>query len=111
MKTSWIIGVVMWWIVGYICASIIQANNAFGSTQTSLIKALFTPAISDSSNALITVFANIGTYIKGFFQLLFLYFPSVWVGQWVWIWFIFAVPIAIGIIMTIVFIMRGVSNG
>ncbi len=113
MKTSWIIGVVLFWIALFVGASIIKQASSFGSEQTSLLSSFFQLQMVNSSNVvsnITTIISNVGAIMLGFIKLIFLYDPTVWSGSYVWIWMFMCVPVGVGIAISIVFIMRGVGS-
>jgi hypothetical protein len=58
-----------------------------------------------------SLISYVWNFFKIFIQMIFLYFPSIWNGQWIWVWYFLCVPVTVGFVASIVIILRGVHNG
>jgi len=118
MKTSWIIGIVSLWFVLWILSSIAAQANLITSTQVGQVQTLAQPTGTDVSTfggsttigQAYSLITNVWAYIFGFLQMLFLWFPTLWVGTWLWFYYVVCLPISIALIISIVFIFRGVHS-
>ena len=118
MKTSWIIAIVMLWVVFFIFGSIAEQQNTFGSSQVSQGQSLMQPVGTDITglNSIpvigqaISLITNVWSYLVTFIQMVFLWFPDLWAGSWLWFYFILPFPVSVGLVISIVFILRGVHN-
>ncbi len=118
MKTSWIIGIMMLWVVCYLLCSVIEGTNLFGSAQTGTIQGMMQPAGTDVSSfedtsaigQAYSLITNVWSYIKPVIQAIFLFFPDLWNGVWLWFYYIVIMPISVGLIVSLVFIFRGVHS-
>jgi hypothetical protein len=118
LKTSWIIGIMSLWVVCYILCSVIEESNLFTSAQTSTVQGFMQPTGTDittidnmsSIGQAISLITNVWSYIKPFIQAVFLYFPDLWNGAWLWFYYIVIMPISVAMIVSIVFIFRGVHS-
>jgi hypothetical protein len=114
MKTSWIIFIVLtyaaiWWFAG-----IMQQSNLLNPTSTGgvNIQALGQPSATNFGGiaAVVSQVVNVWNYLVGFIKMVFLYNPTVWSGYWIYFYYFICLPICIGMVMSIVFILRGVHN-
>lgn len=118
MKTSFIIGWVCLFVACIMGDSIIQQSAGITSTQGGWLFALTHPSGTDvtvlSSIPIIGQAASLITmvwsYILNLIELIFLWFPSIWNGTWLWVYYFVCLPVAIGFVVSIVFILRGVHN-
>lgn len=119
MKTSWIIGIVSLWVVCYILCSVIENTNLFTSEQTGMIQSMLQPEgteITSIENAssigqAYSLITNVWSYLISVIKVIFLWFPDLWSGNWIWFYYCFIAPLSIGLIVSIVFILRGVQSG
>ena len=110
MKTSWIIGVMMLYLLIFGIEMMVTEGDAFNVTQQDQLTALMSPAMTNQSGVVsgaVAFVANIGTYFATFVSALFLWSPSVWTGYLIWFWLFFCLPISVGMIVGVVTILRG----
>jgi hypothetical protein len=113
MKQSYVIGIVMLWVMALWLCCVAENNNIIGNEQTNLISVLLTPQGTDFSNpitAVTSIITDVWQYMKVFLQMAVLWFPDLWHGNWIWVWYVICLPLAIGMIFSIVTILRGVHN-
>jgi hypothetical protein len=118
MKTSWIIGTVSLWFALMLIASVVEATNKVTTTEITQVQNLMQPTGTDvtvlNSLPVIGGFAslitNVWSYLIGFLQMVFFWSPTLWTGNWLWIYLIFVMGIGVGIVMSVVFILRGVHS-
>ena len=105
-------------MVCYLLCSIIEQSNLVTSVQIADLQGFMQPEGSDVTSlndvsvigqawSLIT---GVWGYIKPLIEAVFLYFPDLWNGTWLWFYFIFILPIGIGFVVSVVFILRGVGS-
>ena len=112
MKTSWIIGIFMFYLILAALAVMIEQTTTMNSTVLGSIASLLRPTVTNVAGetiGFISFVTNIGSYIMAFIRALFLFFPSVWTGYLYWFWLFVCVPISVGMILSIVIILRGSS--
>jgi hypothetical protein len=119
LKTSWIIGIMSLYMVCLVVCSIIEQTNLVTSASVASLQGMMQPEGSDVSNLLqnvpvlsgaVSLITMVWSYLKPVIEAIFLYFPDLWNGPWLWFYFIFILPISIGFVVSVVFILRGVPN-
>lgn len=110
MKTSWIIGVAMMWLFILFCEVLATNGTIFNPSG---VNSLLSLSIANSSGALaatLTFIGNLGNYFLAFIQLVTLYQPTVFSGNYIYMWYMICLPIDIGMIFGVVTILRGVHS-
>jgi hypothetical protein len=110
VKTSWVIGVAMMYLFIFACELLATNGNMFNPSG---INSLLSVSLSNSSGALaatLTFIGNLGVYFQTFLGMLFLYQPTVFSGNYIWLWLLLCLPIDIGMIFSVVSILRGVHS-
>ena len=110
MKTSWIIGVAMMWLFILFCEVLATNGTIFNPSG---VNSLLSISIYNSSGiiaATATFFVNLGNYFYAFLQLVTLYQPTVFSGNYIYMWYMICLPIDIGMIFGVVTILRGVHS-
>ena len=113
MKTSWIIGVMMLYLLIFAAEMMVTGGTAFNATQHSQLERLMAPTMTNQSGVVsgaVALVSNAGTYFVTFVSALFLWSPSVWTGYLVWFWLFICLPISIGMVIGVVTILRGTSS-
>jgi hypothetical protein len=113
MKTSWIIGVVTIWLILFVLCMIVEDTTAMGSSDMSMLQSLVQPKGTDFSNIVsgaISLVTDVWQYFTLLIQLIFLWFPSMWDGVYIWFWLFICLPIGIGMVASIVTVIRGSSS-
>jgi len=113
------IGIVMLYFVLLICSSVAAQSSMITSTEVGQVQGLMQPTGTDSTSLTsgsvigqaVSLITNVWSYLLGFLQIVFLWFPNLWTGTWLWFYFIVCVPISVGFVMSIVFVLRGVHSG
>ncbi len=82
-------------------------NPSSGNPLSTLMAPTMTN-ISGQVSAAVTIITNIGNYCVAFLGALFLWSPTIWSGYFVWIWFLVCLPISIGMVFSVITILRGV---
>lgn len=114
MKTSWIIGVITIYLI--IMAAELMATNgtAFSASTSENLTTLMSPTManySSSTSAFASIVTNVGTYVMTFLQAMFLWSPTIFSGYWIWFWLFICLPVSIGMVLSVVQILRGVRAG
>jgi hypothetical protein len=74
---------------------------------------LMSPTIAESTNIFTAAWAaitNVASYLSIIIQIIFLWCPTVFSGYLLWFWWIICFPIDVGIVFSIVTIVRGVHS-
>jgi hypothetical protein len=107
---SWVSGVVFLYIGLLFLSLIAEHSLSFGVTQMNIFDELIKPPITDFSNPVqaVTSFAtDVGHYAKLIIQVIFLWFPDLWVGNWIWFYYVVCFPITAGMVFGIIQMLRG----
>jgi hypothetical protein len=89
-------------------AGIMEMNNLIDTAQVANMQSLGEPTGTDYS--LVSFVTTVWSYMKVFIPMIFLYNATVWSGYWIWFYFFVCLPICVGMVFSIVTIMRGSSN-
>lgn len=120
MKTSWIIAIVMAYLLIFALEVFVTGGLTFASTSSGVDNiassnqsALSTPDIAESSNVFTAAWAvvkGVASYLKILIGMLFLWMPTVFTGYLVWFWWFVCFPVDVGMVFSIVSIVRGVHS-
>jgi uncharacterized membrane protein len=108
MKTSLIIGVVQLYLVIVFCEMVVTGASIFAPALTSQQGVLSSPTMASSSIA--TFITNAGQFLAALIPALLLYSPTVFSGNMAWVWWFTCFPIDVGIVASIIWIVRGVQS-
>ena len=114
MKHSWVMGVVLLYLLILGVEMMVTEGTAFSSAAESQIEGLLSPSMTNQSGAvtsIISLASQAGTYFMTFVNAVFLWSPSVWTGYLVWVWFYLCVPITVTMIIGVIIVLRGSSSG
>jgi hypothetical protein len=111
MKTSWIVFTVMMWITITYFASVVEQVNLLSVSALGNAQTLIQPTGTDFGLGLTSLITNVWTYMKVFISFIFLWYPSIWTGNWVWVYYFVFLDIAVAIVFSLVTILRGVHSG
>ena len=115
MRQAWAVGYVMLYVILFIVDSVVTGGNSLGTTQMSPLNQMLHPTFINQTNvftSLTSLISNIGTYFILFIEVIFLWYPSLWVaGLGLWTYTIAILPISIGGVISIVIMLRGVRSG
>lgn len=109
MKQSWIIGTIMLWLLIFTGEMMATGGTAFA--QASTLNAVASPAFVNQAgvvSAATSVMNAIGNFFKSLVQIVFLWSPTVFAGNFIWFWEYICLPIAISFIVVIATVIRGV---
>lgn len=114
MKTGWIVGIVTAWVVLFIF-SLVCDQAWFDGATLSTLNQLIHPTFAASSIPVIGLIVGAIGVVWGFIQALFtivLLRFDFWSGSYMILWYIFCLPVAIGVIVSLVLsVFRGVPSG
>jgi hypothetical protein len=110
VKTSWIIFIAFAYIAIYYFAGVAEYANLMNAQTVANLQALGQPHGSNWLLQAVAQITEVWTYIKIFIQMLFLWNGTLWTGYWLYFYFAVCLPICIGVVMSIVFILRGVHS-
>ena len=108
MKTSWIIFIVMAYLGILYFAGIMELSNLIDTQVKEDMMALGQPTGTDFN--LISLVVQVWAYLKVIIPMMFLWNPTIWSGYWIWFYWIVCFPIVIGMVVSIVMVMRGVGT-
>jgi len=113
MKTGWVVGIVMAWVV-LLIFSLICDQAWFDGATLATLNTLMHPSFPASNIPVIGLVVSAITvlwgWIQALFTILFLKF-DFWSGSYMILWYIFCLPVGIGIIVSIVItILRGAPS-
>ncbi len=114
MKTSWVIGVVMMWIVIMGLEMMATGGTFFSTSSHTSLETLAGPILtnlSSSTPAIVSIVTNVGNIFITIIEVAFLYSPTIWTGYWLWVWMVCCLPVGIGMVYGAVSLARGVSTG
>lgn len=99
-------------VTGGVDFSAVTSSNVtnYAATNTT---SFMSPTLAESTNlftAAWAVITNVGTYLWFILQILFLWCPTVFSGYMLWFWWFVCFPIDVGIVFSIVSIVRGVHS-
>jgi hypothetical protein len=110
MKSSWIMGVIMSYLLILGIELLVTEGNLFSNPITANAGVLAQPDIITSGSIFSQVGAilsQLGTWISTFIQVLFLYNASVFSGYMIWVYVLICLPITIATIYGVVQLIRG----
>jgi hypothetical protein len=110
VKTSWIIFIAFAYIAIYYFAGVAEYANLMNAQTVANLQALGQPHGSNWLLQAVAQITEVWTYIKIFIQMVFLWNGTLWSGSWLWFYYAVCLPICIGVVMSIVFILRGVHS-
>lgn len=87
---------------------IMELSNLLSTAEAARLQALGQPTGTDFN--LVSFIIQVWAYMKPFIQAIFLYNPTIWSGYWIWFYYIVCIPIMVGLVFSIVSIMRGVGS-
>lgn len=114
VKTSWIIGVIMFYLLILGLEVMVTEGSLFSNAVTSNASTLLQPEITSQSNVIaqgLAILSNIGEYIQAAVEVVFLWSPSVFTGYMLWVYWFICFPTACAAIYGFVSLIRGVSTG
>jgi hypothetical protein len=110
VKTSWLIFMLLVYFAIFYFAGVAEYNNLFTPALASSVKSLGTPTGTNWIVAGIMQISAVWEWVKTLIQMLFLWNGTLWTGGWLYFYYFVCLPLTIGIIGTLVFILRGVHS-
>jgi len=111
MKTSWFIGLLTLWGIFTVISGIIEMNT-LGEAEVGVFQALMQPEIPEFTNPIGAVFAFVNVawdYLQNLWSVLWFDY-AFFQGQWLYVKYIIFLPISISLVISLVFILRGVGS-
>jgi hypothetical protein len=103
----------MLWILIFLGEMMATGGTAFNTTGFTYLDALMSPNFTNVASvvsAFWSLITGVAFLLKELVQILFLWSPEVWTGNYIYVWFIICLPLGLSIVLGLVFIMRGVGN-
>ncbi len=121
MKSSWVMAIVMLYLVIFACEMFATGGTVFGAVTSSGMhnvatenqSTLIIPQLTNSGNVITqawTIITNVGTYLATFIGILFLWAPTVWSGYMAWVYWFICFPVSCMMVFAIVSLARGVHS-
>ena len=110
MKTSWIIFIVFAYLGIRYFAGVAEYSSLMNSQISQQLYNLGTPTGLNFLGVSASQISAVWDYIVVFIQMIFLWNGTLWVGSWLYFYYFVCIPVCIGVVMSIVFILRGVHN-
>jgi hypothetical protein len=110
MKTSWIIFIAFAYIAIFYFGGVAQYANLMDAKYIAGLQSLGQPTGTNWLLQGISQISEIWTYFTTFIKMVFLWNGTLWTGYWYYFYLFVCLPICIGIVMSIVFILRGVHS-
>ena len=110
MKTSWLIFMIFAYIAIFYFAGVAEYANLMNATTVANIQALAQPT---GTNWLLQGISQISAawdFFVNLIKMLFLWNGTLWVGSWLWFYYFVCLPLCAGIVLSLVFILRGVHS-
>jgi hypothetical protein len=114
MRTGWIIGVMMFYLVILGLELMATGGTIFSNAVTNAAGTLLQPEIASSSNIVTqawSVLANIGAYASAIVSVVLLWSPTVFAGYMIWFYWFICFPVACAMIYGVVTLIRGGGSG
>jgi hypothetical protein len=124
MKTSWIMGIMMVYLLILSLEMIATGGTVLGASASYQVDSanytfaqgagkLVAPEISNSSNVIAqawSAISNIGPYLNIAIAILLLWSPTLFAGNMIWVWWFVCFPTCVGMVFSIISIARGVPS-
>ncbi len=121
MKTSWIIGIVMFYLLIFGCEVFATGGTSLGGTTSSNVTnvvttnqtAFMNPNFQESTNVFTNAWATatgVASYLTLLVKVLFLWCPTIFSEYGLWVWWFICFPTDCAMIAAIIFIVRGTPS-
>lgn len=109
----------MAWILIFCLEMMATGGVSFSGTSSGIANpvsdnaSLINPDFSESTNIFVAAWAvvtHVASYLKILVQVLFLWCPTVFAGYMIWFWWLICFPVDVGIVFSLVSIVRGVHS-
>ena len=115
MKQSWVVGIVMLYVMLQAINMIVQASTTVDGTMWSVFDSMWRMEYSQNivASAVSSFFAPAGMAIAVLTALgkaVLMLYPAIFTGTYIWVWWILCFGVAVSFIVTIVLTVRGVSS-
>lgn len=113
-KQSWTVGVVMLYIILQGLTMIVQQSTTGDTRIWGYLNSVFQYNVSTSVISNISmVWAEAGAVLAmfvSFLEIILMYYPALFPGNYVWIWWCILLPIDVGMVMSVIAMIRGVHT-
>jgi hypothetical protein len=114
LKQSWIVGIVMIYVVLQGWTMVLQ-NSSTGDSQvwSSLNNVWYmnlTQLVGSTVSAIWAPALTVIAVFMSFISIIALYYPAIFTGTFIWFWWVVCLPIAVSFIISIITIIRGVHS-
>ena len=117
MSQGKIQGIVMLYVILQGLTMIVQVSVTGDSTVWGILDSVYKYNLSQVQGSGVSLIssmwvpAQVGVAIlMALMQIILLYYPALFGGYYVWFWFVVCLPIAVGFVVSIVIMIRGVTS-
>jgi hypothetical protein len=110
MKTSWIIFIAMIYAAIFYFSGVAEYTNNLDSSVMLRMQNLGQPTGTNFGVGLTSQIVLVWDYMVNFIKMVFLWNPTLWSGSWYYFYVFVCLPVCIGVVFSIVTIMRGVHS-
>ena len=110
MKTSWIIFIVTAYVAIFYFAGVAEYANQMNAALATRFYNLGTPEGTNWVLQGVSQIVKVWDYIKVVIQMVFLWNGTLWTGYWLYFYYFVCVPICLGFVASVLFILRGVHS-
>jgi len=108
MKTSFIIFIVFTYLSIFYFAGVAEYSAPINSTVVGNLQSLGQPVGTNFGVGLTSMIVLVWDWMKTLIQMIFLWNGTLWVGNWLYFYYYVCLPVCIGVVASIVMVMRGV---
>ena len=113
MKTAWLIGIVAMFIIGQIISNIAVQADPLSSETTTPLQNMATLVEFQGGNFLSNAWqfvSSLPTFFVGVYMMLSWDYSYLKEGSMEYVWWIVCLPLSIGFIASVFFVLRGVGS-
>ena len=115
MKQSWVVGIIMLYVILQAINMTLQASTSVDGSMWGVFNNMWHLELSQNvvASAVSSFFAPAGFAIAAIIALakvILMLYPAIFSGNYVWFWWTICFPVAISFIITIIMSIRGVSS-
>jgi hypothetical protein len=101
-------------VFGYIAihyfAGVAEYSNLMNAQTVASIQALAQPTGTNWILQGVSQISAAWDFFSNFIKMLLLWNGTLWVGSWLWFYYFVCLPICAGVVISIVFVLRGVHS-
>ena len=110
MKTSWIIFIIFSYLAIFYFASVPEYTNLINAAQIAHLQTLAQPTGTNWLLQGVSQIEAMWSFFTVLIQMIFLWNGTLWAGAWYYFYLFVCLPICVGVVMSLVFILRGVHS-